>query len=65
MFHLKWVNYSILKEKINTTSNNSIKDLDYVYKNMLASSYPISQYFANDALYCALKSKGENITFLQ
>lgn len=63
-FHLKYVDLQIVYDKIKKTLNKDFSDIKLTYENMLASSYPISQYFANDALYCSLKNKGGNITFL-
>ena len=65
-FHLKWIDYSILEKKHQTTKNNenAIADLKTAYFNMIASSYPVDMYFALDTLYCALKSDEKNLTFI-
>lgn len=65
-FHLKWVDYSALEKKYQTTKNNedAIADLKTAYFNMLASSYPVDAYFALDSLYCTLKSDGGSPVFI-
>ena len=65
-FHLKWVDYSVLEKKYQTTKNNenNIIDLKSAYFNMLASSYPVDAYFALDSLYCILKSDARNPIFI-
>lgn len=65
-FHLKWVDYSVLEKKYQTTKNNenAIADLKKAYFNMLASSYPVDMYFALDSLYCTLKSDKRTPVFI-
>ena len=65
-FHLKWVDYSVLEKKYQTTKNNknAIANLKIAYSNMLSSSYPVDMYFALDSLYCTLKSDARNPVFI-
>ena len=62
-FHLKWINYSELEKKHETTKNKEISDLKSSYGNILASTYPVDMYFALDSLYCTLKSDARNPIF--
>lgn len=62
-FHLKWINYSELEKKHETTKNKEISDLKSSYDNILASTYPVDMYFALDSLYCTLKSDARNPIF--